>query len=127
MVEPHAQYPRWLIFKSRYQIVRRQNIWGGIVTALRPRFPSAIGRAQSGLELAPNLGPGLVGKFRGQVKGRSGGENESSSNSTAQRFLSIQTTVYNAFYVQRHLLQRRNFKDFRAKTFAVWRQRRLAA
>ena len=40
---------------------------------------------------------------------------------SAQRFLSIHTAVYNAFYVQRHLLPRRIFKEFRAATLAVWR------
>ncbi|MHA1564051.1 MAG: DDE-type integrase/transposase/recombinase [Alphaproteobacteria bacterium] len=46
---------------------------------------------------------------------------------SAQCFLSIHAAVYNAFYVQRHLLPRRIFKDFRAETFAVWRQSCLAA
>jgi len=43
------------------------------------------------------------------------------SPGSAQRFLSIHAAVYNAFYVQRHLLSRRNFKLLRARTFAVWR------
>jgi transposase-like protein len=42
------------------------------------------------------------------------------SAGSAQRFLSIHAAVYNAFYVQRHLLKRRNFKQFRADAFAVW-------
>ena len=49
------------------------------------------------------------------------------SPGSAQRFLSIHAAVYNAFYVQRHLLSRRSFKTFRAKTFAVWRECCLAA
>ena len=49
------------------------------------------------------------------------------SSGSAQRFLSIHAAVYNAFYVQRHLLSRRDFKEFRAKTFAVWNQGWLAA
>jgi transposase-like protein len=49
------------------------------------------------------------------------------SAGSAQRFLSIHAAVYNAFYVQRHLLPRRIFKDFRAETFAVWKQSCLAA
>ncbi len=42
------------------------------------------------------------------------------SPGSAQRFLSIHAAVYNAFYVQRHLLSRRIFKAFRAKTLVVW-------
>ena len=42
-------------------------------------------------------------------------------------FLSIHAAVYNAFYVQRHLLPRRIFKVFRAETFAVWNQGWCAA
>jgi len=49
------------------------------------------------------------------------------SPGSAQRFLSIHAAVYNTFYVQRHLLPRHNFKDFRAETFVVWRQSCLAA
>ena len=49
------------------------------------------------------------------------------SPGSAQRFLSIHAAVYNAFYVQRHLLSRRIFKSFRAETFAVWNQGWLAA
>ena len=44
------------------------------------------------------------------------------SPGSAQRFLSIHAAVYNAFYVQRHLLSRRIFKVFRAETLAVWNQ-----
>ena len=44
------------------------------------------------------------------------------SPGSAQRFLSIHAAVYNAFYVQRHLLQRRFFKQFRAEAFSVWQQ-----
>lgn len=44
-----------------------------------------------------------------------------------QRFQAIHAAVYNAFYVQRHLLPRRIFKELRAGTFAVWRQSWLAA
>ena len=49
------------------------------------------------------------------------------SPGSAQRFLSIHAAVYNAFYVQRHLLPRRIFKEFRAGTFAVWQQNCLPA
>ena len=42
------------------------------------------------------------------------------SPGSAQRFLNIQSAVYNTFYVQRHLLSRPNLKRFRTKTFNVW-------
>ena len=44
------------------------------------------------------------------------------SPGSAQRFLSINAAVYNAFYVQRHLLSRHIFEVFRAETLAVWNQ-----
>jgi putative transposase len=49
------------------------------------------------------------------------------SPGSAQRFLSIHAAVYNAFYVQRHLLSRHSFKVFRSKTFVVWNQNWLTA
>ena len=49
------------------------------------------------------------------------------SPESAQRFLSIHAAVYNAFYVQRHLLSRRIFRAFRAGAFAVWQRSWLAA
>ena len=49
------------------------------------------------------------------------------SPGSAQRFLSIHAAVYNAFYVQRHLLKRRFFKQYSAGSFAVWNQSWLAA
>ncbi len=48
------------------------------------------------------------------------------SPGSAQRFLSIHAAVYNAFYVQRHLLSRRIFKVSRTETLAVWNQSWLA-
>ena len=44
------------------------------------------------------------------------------SPGSTQRFLSIHAAVYNAFYVQRHLLSRRIHKQFRAEAFAVWQR-----
>jgi len=49
------------------------------------------------------------------------------SPGSAQRFLSIHAAIYNIFYVQRHLLKRRFFKQFRADAFAVWKQSWLVA
>ena len=48
------------------------------------------------------------------------------SPGSAQRFLSIHAAVYNAFYIQRHLLPRRFLKQFRADAFSVWQQSWLA-
>jgi putative transposase len=42
------------------------------------------------------------------------------SPGSAQRFLNIQSSVYNTSYVQRHLLSRPTFKRIRTETFNVW-------
>ena len=42
------------------------------------------------------------------------------STGSAQRFLNIHSSVYNTFYVQRHLLCRPMFKRFRTDAFNVW-------
>ena len=42
------------------------------------------------------------------------------SPGSAQRFLNIQSSVYNTFYVQRHLLNRSTFKRLRTDAFNVW-------
>ena len=42
------------------------------------------------------------------------------SPGSTQRFLNIQSAVYNTFYVQRHLLDRSTFKRFRTDAFNVW-------
>jgi len=42
------------------------------------------------------------------------------SPGSAQRFLNIQSAVYNTFYVQRHLLRRSTFKRFRTDALNVW-------
>ena len=42
------------------------------------------------------------------------------SSGSAQRFLNIQSATYNIFYVQRHLLNRIHFKQFRDEAFSVW-------
>jgi len=38
-----------------------------------------------------------------------------------QKFLNIQSATYNTFYVQRHLLNRTTFKQFRAEAIDVWK------
>ena len=45
----------------------------------------------------------------------------------AQRFLNIQSSVYNTFYVQRHLLSRPTFKRYRADVFNEWESASAAA
>jgi transposase-like protein len=42
------------------------------------------------------------------------------SSGSAQRFLNIQSSVYNTFYVQRHLLSRSTFKRVRTDALNVW-------
>ena len=42
------------------------------------------------------------------------------SPGSAQRFLNIHSSVYNTFYVQRHLLSRTTFKRFRTDAHNVW-------
>ena len=42
------------------------------------------------------------------------------SPGSAQRFLNIQSTTYNTFYFQRHLINRPTFKQYRADAFDVW-------
>jgi len=49
------------------------------------------------------------------------------SPGSAQRFLNIQSAVYNTFYVQRHLLRRSTFKRFRTDAFNVWESASAAA
>ena len=49
------------------------------------------------------------------------------SPGSAQRFLNIQSAVYNNFYVQRHLLRRSVFKRFRIDAFNVWKAAAAAA
>jgi putative transposase len=49
------------------------------------------------------------------------------SPGSAQRFLNIQSAVYNNFYLQRHLLNRENFKQYRSNAFDVWMAASAAA
>ncbi len=49
------------------------------------------------------------------------------SPGSAQRFLNIHSSVYNTFYVQRHLLSRSTFKRFRSDAFNVWESASAAA
>jgi transposase-like protein len=44
------------------------------------------------------------------------------SPGSAQRFLSIHAAVQNTFTVQRHLVPRRIYKQFRKTAFEVWRE-----
>ena len=49
------------------------------------------------------------------------------SPGSAQRFLNIQSAVYNSFYVQRHLLRRSVFKGLRTDALDVWKTATAAA
>lgn len=49
------------------------------------------------------------------------------SPGSAQRFLNVQASVYNTFYVQRHLLRRSTFKQFRTDAFNAWEDAMVAA
>ncbi len=49
------------------------------------------------------------------------------SPGSAQRFLNIQSAVYNNFYLQRHLLKRPMFKQHRAEAFDLWKDASAAA
>jgi hypothetical protein len=45
------------------------------------------------------------------------------SQASAQRFLTTHAAVYNAFYVQRHLISRPTLRRFRAEAEAAWMAR----
>ena len=49
------------------------------------------------------------------------------SPGSAQRFLNVQSSVYNTFYVQRHLLERTTFKQLRKDAFSAWESASTAA
>lgn len=49
------------------------------------------------------------------------------SPGSAQRFLNIQSATYNNFYLQRHLLNRLTFKQYRAEAFDMWKSASAAA
>ncbi len=46
---------------------------------------------------------------------------------SAQRFLSTNATVYNAFNVQRHLISRKTLRQFRNQAFGLWQTATAAA
>lgn len=43
------------------------------------------------------------------------------SPGSAQKFLNIQAATYNIFYIQRHLIARTAFKQYRAEAFEAWK------
>ena len=49
------------------------------------------------------------------------------SPGSAQRFLNLQSATYNTFYLQRHLLNRQNFKHYRSHALDVWTAASAAA
>jgi len=42
------------------------------------------------------------------------------SPGSAQKFINVQSATYNTFYMQRHLLARTPFKQYRGEAFNVW-------
>ena len=99
-----------------------------ITTDKLKSYPAAIRR----LRLSAVHDQGLRANNRAEnshqpVRRRERKQQRFKSPGSAQRFLSIHAAVYNAFYVQRHLLKRRFFKQFRADAFAVWNRSWLAA
>ena len=42
------------------------------------------------------------------------------SSKSAQRFLSIFSSIYNHFNIQRHLISRRTMREFRSEAFDAW-------
>lgn len=49
------------------------------------------------------------------------------SPGSAQRFLNLYSATYNTFYIQRHLLNRTNFNQYRTEAFGVWKSASAAA
>jgi transposase-like protein len=49
------------------------------------------------------------------------------SPGSSQRFLSIRSATYNAFYHQRHLLKRSMLKELRTASFNAWQAASMAA
>jgi len=49
------------------------------------------------------------------------------SPGSAQRFLSIHSSIYNTFYVQRHLISRKTLRKFRGEAMSVWEAATAAA
>ncbi len=49
------------------------------------------------------------------------------SPGSAQRFLSVHSSIYNTFYVQRHLISRKTLRKFRGEAMSVWEAATAAA
>jgi len=49
------------------------------------------------------------------------------SSGSAQRFLSVYASIYNTFYVQRHLISRKTLRQFCDEVMSVWRIAATAA
>ncbi len=49
------------------------------------------------------------------------------SPGSAQRFLSVHASVYNTFYVQRHLISRKTLRKFRSEAMNLWETATAAA
>jgi len=49
------------------------------------------------------------------------------SPGSAQRFLSVHASIYNTFYVQRHLISRKTLRKFRSEAMSLWETATAAA
>jgi len=49
------------------------------------------------------------------------------SPGSAQRFLSVHASIYNTFYVQRHLISRKTLRQFRDEAMSIWQIATAAA
>ena len=49
------------------------------------------------------------------------------SPGSAQRFLSVHASIYNTFYIQRHLISRNTLRQFRDEAMRVWQIASAAA
>jgi putative transposase len=49
------------------------------------------------------------------------------SPGSAQRFLSVHSSIYNNFYLQRHLISRNTLRQFRIDAMSVWQSATAAA
>jgi len=111
------------------KLLRKQGFAPERITTDRLKsYPVAIRKMQ--LEAIHNQGlraNNRAENSRQPVRRRERKQQRFKSPGSAQRFLAIHAAVYNAFYVQRHLLSRRFFKQFRAEALAIWNQSWLAA
>lgn len=94
--------------------------------------PGSYGAAQRELGLSAHHERGLRKNNRAEsshqvVRRREWKMQGFKSAESAQRFLSLHCAAYNAFYLQRHLISRRNLRLFRAEAANQWQIATAAA